>query len=400
MSGGSGSGARSGDGPGNGRRLGSGPEGDSGARIHVVRFAPAKLNLTLAVTGKRDDGYHTLHSIMVPLSLGDALTVAATPPGATRDSLQISGLVLPARLDNLVLRAIIATRAAVASTWSGAPAFPPALAARLAKRIPVAAGLGGGSSDAAAAIQAALAAWSATLDPEATAALAASLGSDVPFFLAGTAALVTGRGEFVEPLPEIGGEPLAFLLVTPQLQLSTAEVFKAYAGGAREPDAGLARDTSERLAAEIKVGTTSAALLARAEELASANDLRSAASSLVPGLRTFVAALEKLLDRPVCQSGSGPTVWSLYASLAEARKAVRFVRLAAVNGTLPLIGAGEPFMAATTIAGRPTPPEAQPVGSSEGAIRPRSVHNWEDTEEHGPGEPAEGHMELKGDQSR
>src|SRR5450631_3751504 len=113
MSGGSGSGARSGDGPGNGRRLGSGPEGDSGARIHVVRFAPAKLNLTLAVTGKRDDGYHTLHSIMVPLSLGDALTVAATPPGATRDSLQISGLVLPARLDNLVLRAIIATRAAV-----------------------------------------------------------------------------------------------------------------------------------------------------------------------------------------------------------------------------------------------------------------------------------------------
>ena len=427
MSGGGGSGARSGDGSGGGRRFGdggpgggsgarrgSGPgsgasdggasdggsDGASGARIHVVRFAPAKLNLTLAVTGKRDDGYHSLHSIMVPLSLGDALTVAATPAGATRDSLQVSGLVLPAKSDNLVLRAIIATRAAVAPTWSGAPAFPPALAARLAKRIPVAAGLGGGSSDAAAAIRAALAAWGAALDPEATAAVAASLGSDVPFFLAGTAALVTGRGESVEPLPEIGGEPLAVLLVTPQLPLSTAAVFKAYADGARELEAGLARNTSERLAAEIRAGMTSAALLARAEELASANDLRQAAASLVPGLRTFVTALERLLDRPVCQSGSGPTMWSLYASLAEARKAVRFVRLAAVNGTLPLVGTGEPFVAATTIAGRPTSPLAQPADGSEGAIRPRSVHNWGEIDDQGPGGTSDGHMESKGDKSQ
>ena len=337
---------------------------------------------------------------MAPLSLGDALTVAATPAGSTRDSLQVSGLQLPATRDNLVLRAIIATRAAVAPTWQGAPSFPPPLEARLAKRIPVAAGLGGGSSDAAAAIRAALAAWAATLDPEITETLAASLGSDVPFFLAGCTAPVTGRGEFVEPLPEIRGEPLAVLLVTPQLPLATAAVFKAYEGGAREPEAGLARDISERLAAEIRAGMTSAALLARAEELASANDLRPAAASLAPGLRTFVTALEKLLERPVCQSGSGPTMWSLYASLSEARKAVRFVRLAAVNGTLPLVGTGEPFVVATTIAGRPMLPEAQPADREEGTIRPRSVHNWEDAGEHGSGEPAEGYMKSKGDQSR
>lgn len=360
-----------------------GPAGAAGARLHVVRFAPAKLNLTLAVTGKRYDGYHSLHSIMAPLSLGDALTVAATPAGTTRDSLQVSGLPVPAERDNLVLRAIIATRAAVATSWSGAPAFPPPLSVRLAKRIPVSAGLGGGSSDAAAAIEAALAAWASTLDPESTSKLAASLGSDVPFFLAGTTALVTGRGEFVEPLPEIKGEPLAVLLVTPQLPVATAAVFKAYAGGVREADAGLARNISERLASEIRAGMTSATLLSRAEELAAANDLKSAAASLVPGLRTFTTALEKLLNRPICQSGSGPTMWSLYATLADARKAVRFVRLAAVNGTLPLLGTGEPFVAATTIAGRPMTLEVQPGGVQEGTIRPRSVHNWNDADEPG-----------------
>jgi 4-diphosphocytidyl-2-C-methyl-D-erythritol kinase len=389
---------------GNGSGGGSGSAAASGARIHVVRFAPAKLNLTLAVLGKRDDGYHVLHSIMAPLSLGDALTVSATPPGATRDSLRVSGLPLPPDRDNLVLKAILATRAAVTTTWPGAPTFPPPLAARLAKRIPVAAGLGGGSSDAAAAVRAALAAWSATLEPEAVATLAGSLGSDVPFFLADATALVTGRGEYVEPLPEIRGEPPAVLLVTPGLPLATAAVFRAYAGGARELDPGRARTISERLAAEMRGGITAATLMARAEDLASANDLRAAASSIVPGLRGFITALQKLIDRPVCQSGSGPTLWALYSSLPEARKAVRFVRLAAVNGTLPLVGAGEPFVAATTIAGRPTTPEEQPESEASGTIRPRSVHNWYDADEvpFGPdsGESSEARKDSKGEESR
>src|ERR1035437_5607049 len=251
----------------------------AGARVHVVRFAPAKLNLTLAVVGRRDDGYHALHSIMVPLSLGDALTVSAAPAGATRDSLRVTGLDLPSAPDNLVLRAIIAARAAVAPTWRGAPAFPPPLAARLAKRIPVAAGLGGGSSDAAAAIRAALAAWTASLQPSETMALASSLGSDVPFFLVNSTALVTGRGEFVEPLPDIRGEPPAVLLVTPGLPLATQAVFKAYAGGIRLIDAGRAREISERLAADMRTGMTAASLMARAEDLASADQLQAATAS-------------------------------------------------------------------------------------------------------------------------
>jgi 4-diphosphocytidyl-2-C-methyl-D-erythritol kinase len=351
----------------------------AGARVHVVRFAPAKLNLTLAVVGRRDDGYHALHSIMVPLALGDALTVSEAPAGATRDSLRVTGLGLSPSPDNLVLRAIAATRAALAATSHDPTAQPrslqPSLAARLAKRVPVAAGLGGGSSDAAAAIDAALAAWSATLDPESTAALAASLGSDVPFFLARGVALVTGRGEFVEPLPDIGAEPPAVLLVTPQLALATPGVFKAFAGGERQRDATRALEVSERLAAELRAGLTGSALLAGAADLAAGNDLMQAALSIAPGLRGFITALEKLVGRPVCQSGSGPTLWSLYATLAEARKAARFVRLAAANGTLPVIGAGEPFVVATMIAGRHSPPEVQLTDGATVTIRPRTVHN-------------------------
>ena len=371
-----------------------------GARIHVVRFAPAKLNLTLAVVGRREDGYHALHSIMVPLSLGDALTASAAAPGAVRDSLRVTGLSLSSAPDNLVLRAIAAARTAVAATWHGAPAAPPPLAARLAKRIPVAAGLGGGSSDAAAAIEAALAAWAASLDPQERVELAASLGSDVPFFLAGGAALVTGRGEFVEPLPDFGGEPPAVLLVTPRLPVATASVFKAFAGGARPADAERAAETSQRLVSEMRAGMTAAGLIERAAEMASANDLRPATASIAPGLQSFVRAVEKLVARPVCQSGSGPTLYSLYPTLAEARKAVRFVRLAAVNGTLPLVGAGEPFVAATTIAGRPRLPAPPPENGRPAATRPRTVHNGFDAGDPGLEGPAEERIEPKGEETR
>ena len=362
--------------------------GAGGASIHVVRFAPAKLNLTLAVVGRREDGFHDLHSIMVPLSLGDALTVAARPGGAARDSLRVTGLAVSSAPENLVVRAIAAARAAVAQTWSGAPAAPPPLAARLAKRIPVAAGLGGGSSDAAAAIDAALAAWAARLAPAEKADLAASLGSDVPFFLAGGAALITGRGEFVEPLPDIEGEAPGVLLVTPRLSVATAAVFAAYSSAARRGPPSRALEVSERLAAAMRTGLTADDLLRSAGELARANDLMTATASVAPGLGAFVTALARLVARPGCQSGSGPTLWALYPSLAEARKAVRFVRLAAVNGTLPPVGSGEPFVAATTIAGRSTPPAVSPPDGTTGTIRPRTVHNGFDAAEHGPEEPA------------
>jgi 4-diphosphocytidyl-2-C-methyl-D-erythritol kinase len=382
-----------GQGPGNGygRRRGddSGASVAAGGRLHVVRYAPAKLNLTLAVVGRRDDGYHSLHSIMVPLTLGDALTVSTAPAGATHDSLRISGLPLSVRPDNLVLRAIAATRVAVGQSSPGAVETPP-LAARLIKRIPMAAGLGGGSSDAAAAMNAALAVWNATLSPAQATAVAASLGSDVPFFLACGVALVTGRGEFVEQLPELQGEPPAVLLVTPRRSISTAAAFDAYGAGARpQPPAGSqpsALAVSENLAAAMRSGLAASGLLELAEELAGANDLLPAAQSVAPDLPNFMRALRKLLGRPVGQSGSGPSFWALYPSLPEARKAARIVRLGVLDGRLPAVGTGEAFVAATSIAVRPGDPPMADHGSTAGRAshshRPRTVHN-------GPGESAD-----------
>jgi 4-diphosphocytidyl-2-C-methyl-D-erythritol kinase len=324
----------------------------TGAGLHIVRFAPAKLNLTLAVIGQRDDGFHSLHSVMVPLLLGDALTVSVAPQGTSADTLRVSGLAVSAAQDNLVLRALVAVRAAVASEHPRATATDlRPLSIRLVKRIPVAAGLGGGSSDAAAAVEAALAAWQTSLAPASRVAVAAELGSDVPFFLAQGAAVITGRGEFVELLPAIEGEPPAVLLVTPGLRVSTAAVFGAYEAGARPADPDRAMGISERLAAEFRVGITTTALVARSQEMAAANDLLPAAIAVAPDTEAFIRKLEKLLGWPVCQSGSGPTQWVMYPTLAEARKAVRLVRLAVARGNLPSPGDGELFAVATTIAG-------------------------------------------------
>ena len=321
------------------------PASPSG-ELRIVRFAPAKLNLTLAVVGRREDGFHALHSVMVPLGLGDEIEVAIGEEGKG-DSLAVKGLAVGSSPENLVLRAMTATRAAMQASGADAAGPLPALDARLTKRIPVAAGLGGGSSDAAATMAAALEAWGAALPADAIAVLAAPLGSDVPFFLAGRAALVTGRGEFVEPLPDLKGRAPAVLVVTPALQVSTAAVFTAYAGGAR-PATRASLAVSERLAADLRAGLSGAALINRADELAAANDLLPSALSVAPFLAGFRDSLGRILDRPIGQSGSGPTAWILYPSLSAARRAARLVRLAALDGRLPA-GDGRPFVAASTI---------------------------------------------------
>jgi 4-diphosphocytidyl-2-C-methyl-D-erythritol kinase len=317
----------------------------------ILRLAPAKVNLTLAVVGTRPDGYHALHSVMVPLDLADRLSVALLPRGSA-DTLRVEGFDPGPPAGNLVLRAIEAARRAAHPAW-GHREPPPALAARLEKRIPVAAGLAGGSSDAAAAIDAALEAWGVTLDEAARTGLAASLGSDVPFFLAGGPALVEGRGERVTPLgwlrdaSEVGDRP-GLLLVTPAVALSTPAVFRAWDGGA-QLGGGSARLASEHLAGELRTGLRVVDLLARASVLASANDLALAATVLEPALVPFKRALLRLLGRPVGLSGSGPTYWALYPSQIEASAAADRLRDAIADGTLPSPGDREPFVAAVRI---------------------------------------------------
>ena len=321
----------------------------------VVRVAPAKLNLTLAVVGRRDDGYHTLHSVMAPLALADRLSLAPDPSPEARDSLRVEGFDAGPAADNLVYRAIEATRRALRPHLQQSP---PALAVRLDKRIPVAAGLAGGSSDAAATIEGALEAWSATdvLTAAERTALAASIGSDVPFFLAGGPALVEGRGEQVTPLhgvkPAAGQQAPGILLVTPAVPASTADVFAAWAAGAMGEPA-VARRTSEHFASEFGAGLSAKQLLERAGVLASANDLLPAAAAVVDGLVPFRRALTRLLGRPIGLSGSGPTLWALYPSVDDADLAAASVRAAIGSGFITAPGDDAPFIAATTILPRP-----------------------------------------------
>jgi 4-diphosphocytidyl-2-C-methyl-D-erythritol kinase len=322
----------------------------------IVRLAPAKLNLTLAVVGRRPDGYHALHSVFVPLGLADRLSLASLGPGGGAaggaDTIHVEGLDPGPAADNLVLRAIASARAAVGE-GPGRPATPP-LAVRLDKRIPVAAGLGGGSSDAAAALDGALEAWGAELEPDRRMAIAASVGSDVPFFLAAGPALVEGRGERVTPLAGLRGAP-GVLLVTPALALPTPDVFEAFVALAATRGApggggdGSIRMTSEHLASELRPGMAVTDLVARAGVLAAANDLRAAADLVVPGLVPFRRALMRVTGRPIGLSGSGPTLWALYPSETEAAAAAEVVRAAVAAGTLPSLGAGPPTIIATVI---------------------------------------------------
>ncbi len=334
----------------------------AGRLTPVVRLAPAKLNLTLAVLGARPDGFHDLHSVMVPLDLADRLSVAVLPPGR-EDTIHVDGFDPGPVADNLVLRAIEAARRHARAEW-GRVAPPPALAARLEKRIPVAAGLAGGSSDAAAAVDAALDAWSVELDPQARHRLAVELGSDVPFFLAGGPALAEGRGERLTPLGWLrdvttGRDGPALILVTPGVALSTPAVFRAWDEGARVAG-GAARLASAHLAEELRRGIRAADLMARASVLAAANDLAPAAAAVEPALVPFRRALLRLLGRPVGLSGSGPTHWALYASHAEAAEAADRVRAALAAGEITGPGPREPFVTAARFLARTNDPRREP----------------------------------------
>jgi 4-diphosphocytidyl-2-C-methyl-D-erythritol kinase len=192
-----------------------------------IVHAPAKLNLSLDVLGRRDDGYHDVATLMVPIRLFDSLSFESLPAaagGPGRIEFLLRGRDanrdVPADSSNLVVRALELLRAR-----SGCE-----LGARvtLVKRIPSAAGLGGGSSDASAALGIANQSWGIHWDLGQLASLAAELGSDVPFFLTPGAAICRGRGERVERIGAI--VPIDVVIVKPAESLSTAAVYRALDG--------------------------------------------------------------------------------------------------------------------------------------------------------------------------
>ena len=324
---------------------------DAAHHMPVVRLAPAKLNLTLAVVGRRDDGFHDLHSVFVPLGLHDRLSLA--PAGGTgRDTLHVTGGDAGPIDDNLVLRAIAAAREASARD--------PGDRQRLRSRP--------GSTSGSRSLPASAAAHpmppphstrrsrhgapGEVVDGDRRRNAAAMVGSDVPFFLVGGPALVEGRGERVTPLAGVHGHP-GILLVTPRVAVRTPDVFAIF-DGARDGAGGdsAIRMTSAHLAQELGNGLSATDLVARAGVLASANDLLPAAALVAPGLVGVRRALTRLLGHPIGLSGSGPTLWTLYPSLGDAEAAARTVEAAVAEGTIPTIGDGPPSVIATTIRTR------------------------------------------------
>lgn len=263
----------------------------------MIARPPAKVNLTLRVSPRGRDGFHALESVFLRVGLSDELDLALAQ-GRDRDALSVSGLPGAPIDGNLVLRAFALTRRALGADL-------PTLVAHLDKRIPVAAGLGGGSSDAAAAVRCALQMSGAGLAPDRRAAVAQELGSDVPFFASRAAvARVRGRGELVEPIEADLGE-LGLLLVTPPIALSTSAVFAYF------------DDLDERSGYEVPtpdLGDLADSL----DSLRDANDLWRAAASLAPTLTLIRDDLEHGTNRPWLMSGSGSTLYTIYPSAAAA----------------------------------------------------------------------------------
>ena len=255
--------------------------------------ARAKVNLYLHVVGRRPDGLHLLDSLVVFADIGDALVVR---PAADL-TLAIDGpfaAAVPAGDDNLVLRA-----ARLLRQRDGA-------AIGLTKRLPVAAGLGGGSADAAAALRALGRLWRLHSAPGELARLGLELGADLPVCLAGGPRFVGGVGDDLAPVPAL--PPAHLVLVNPGVKLPTAAVYGARAGAFSAP-------------ARWREAPADAATLAR-RLAACGNDLTAAARRLAPPIDAVLTALAGRRGCLVARlSGSGATCFGLFAAAVEAEAA-------------------------------------------------------------------------------
>lgn len=261
----------------------------------LVLAAPAKVNLFLRVLGRRPDGYHEIESLFAPISLSDRLSLTATAEPGVR--LACPGSGLPEDESNLAFRA--------ARLFLEAAGSDGGLDVILTKRIPVAAGLGGGSSDAAAVLRGANQLFGRPLSQSRLEELALRLGADVPFFIRGRPALARGVGELLEPV-EV--PPFHLALVNPGFEVSTAWVY----GRLDRPLTGappLVRMTG------LKVESFS-----EIEPLG--NDLEAVVEEAFPVVRELRLGLLAAGANLARMSGSGPTVFGLFESRDQAERAL------------------------------------------------------------------------------
>ncbi len=255
--------------------------------------AYAKVNLGLAVTARRTDGYHDIDTVFQTVSLSDLLSVE---PAVGQTTLSVSGHAVPTGPDNLAFRAAELIRSRTAC---------PPVAIGLVKRIPVAAGLGGGSSDAAAVLNGVNELYGLGLARRELEAAALELGSDVPFLVGGGTSRGRGRGEVLERLRDLSH--VFFVLATPPVRVSAARGYSGARIGLTESQALIRLSCSA-----IQNGQT--ALL----ETSLRNDLEAGVVSCCPEVADAREALAQAGARVVVMSGSGPTVIGLVRSEAEA----------------------------------------------------------------------------------
>ncbi|HFC04419.1 MAG TPA: 4-(cytidine 5'-diphospho)-2-C-methyl-D-erythritol kinase [Rhizobiales bacterium] len=268
----------------------------------VDLLARAKINLALHVTGRRGDGYHLLDSLVVFADVGDKLHLEP----AKQTSLEISGPFaagLNVDDNNLVLQAFHKLSAAL-------PAPLPATAFHLQKNLPISSGIGGGSADAAAALNGLIDLWQIEIEPEALSAIALSLGADVPVCLAGKTCRMGGVGEeltCIENFPAIN-----CVLVNPGVGVSTPDVFKALALPADEPAFSPLPDLPDDDWINWLTKTR--------------NDLQPAAITQTPQIQQTVNALTQTNNCQLARmSGSGATCFGLYDSRQDAEDAAAMI---------------------------------------------------------------------------
>jgi 4-diphosphocytidyl-2-C-methyl-D-erythritol kinase len=263
--------------------------------VALILPAYAKLNLTLDVTGRRPNGYHDIDSVMQTISLHDLISIERTDCRV----FDMVGAVIGG--ENLVLKA--------ARELEGRLSRALPFTIRLFKRIPMGAGLGGGSADAAAFLTAANRLYDLKLTPGELIEIAASVGQDVPFLLAGGTARATGLGSTVSPLPPISSS-WRFLVVCPPVEVSTRAVYEAADGMA----------PSARRTPALVAG------LERGEGLDRfGNDLEPATSRLFPALEEAMDRLRRVVPG-LTMSGTGAAVFAAFARRQDADAALLAVR--------------------------------------------------------------------------
>ena len=265
-------------------------------------MAPAKLNLFFELISKRDDGYHNISTVMQTIDLFDELLLRR---GETGVELESTGLDVPTEEGNLVWRA--------AKLFLRRFAPDIGVRIRLVKRIPLGAGLGGGSSDAAATLVGLDRLLDLGIDADEMRRIAATLGSDVPFFIEGGTALCEGRGEVVTPAKS--GANLHFVLVRPPISVSTQEVYAHSKIGLTGPrrEANILLSALER----GDIGGIGEAVF---------NRLECVTSAILPSLLELKGIMAGLPFAGVCMTGSGSAFFGICRSRREVKGAVASLR--------------------------------------------------------------------------